>query len=716
MVSQKINFALRGSLIDVQGRRIPNFNCSSPRYVEREVNGSVQLLSVAAFEPAFFFEDGPSDGSFLLEPAGANFLTWNLDLTQNVWVKGSNVIVQGDRGLAPDNSFLADAVTWVNGTGATQQLLRTVTNLPGAQTYQVTLYLQPTGGRCGPNDVIRITGGVVGTVSVPMAQLNDFIGKYRAITLSFTTAGTQPVLPSEPSALGYTVTAVGTNTFTFSGISGTAANALAGGQVSFTIGTGTYLITANTAENNGSVTVTVSTGTLTSNGVTTASKASFQGAPSQSCTLELYCESTFSLLWGGAQMEAGSFRTSMVYQQAERTPRAVASMDFQSRDNLFVGLASFGVFGDLRVWLGNGNLVNFGDFRLAIANGALQVIAGATTLSDPDPLPTTRVKFFVGVSAESSSLSLFVNGVLKAKTTLNNFKPTAKPVAYTSTGVRLWTTLICFGQALQDGLPPVGQAAAQEVLNLFSGTTPVVNPTLITAGTAFNLPTATIPAPAAATANSAISAINTGTRVVTVASSSGFSTNDAVAIVRGVTGSINQTVILYSTVTAVSGNNVTLDSVSGVVIGDRLVKGNISTPGRAFLRFPFVPIDEQSITVVDTGNSRVTVASALAFVVNQRTIIRNRFYQDVAEVTVTAVDTINNRITLSDVSLIAVGHLISQPLSETRIDPQNYTVTPLNQVSGVRVAAQNGRAQNGIIVENSNPWEVLVTFRIEVFL
>lgn len=146
------------------------------------------------------------------------------------------------------------------------------------------------------------------------------------------------------------------------------------------------------------------------------------------------------------------------------------------------------------------------------------------------------------------------------------------------------------------------------------------------------------------------------------------------------------------------------------------MKGNISAPGRAFLRFPFVPIDEQSITVVDTGNSRVTVPSALAFVLNQRTIVRNRFYQDVAEVTVTAIDTINNRLTLNDVSLLAVGHLISQPLSETRIDPQNYTVTRLNQISGVRISSQNGLAQNGIIVENSNPWEVIVTYRIEVFL
>ncbi len=713
----KINFALRGSLIDAQGRRIPNFSCSSPRYIAREINNSLQLLSVAAFEPAFFFEDGAGDGSFLLEPGGTNFLTWNLALNQNVWQKGSNVIVQGDRGPAPDNSFLGDTVTWISGTGATQQLLRTVPNLLAARTYQVTLYLQPTGGRCGANDVIRVTGGVVGgAVSVPLAQLNDFIGKYRVVTLSFTTAGTQPTLPVNASTAGYSVTAVGTNTFTVSGMSGTVANSLVGGQVSFTTSPTLYLITANTAEASGSVTVTVSVATLTANGITTASKATFQGAPSQSCTLELYCESTFSLIWGGAQMEQGFFSTSMIYQQAERTPRAPSVLEFQSRDNPFVGLSSFGLFGELRLWLGDGNLADFGDFRLAIVNGALRVTAGATTLSDPDPLPAPSVKFFVGVSAESGSLSLFVNGVLKARATLNNLKPTAKPLVYTSAGVRLWKTLVCYGQALQDGLPSLGQSAAQEVLALFNSTAPLVNPALIATSTAFNLPTVTIPAPAAATANSAISAINTGTRVVTVGSGTGFTVNDSVAIVRGVTGSANQTVILYATITAVSGANITLDSVSGIVVGDRLVKGNISTPGRAFIRFPFVPIDEQGIIAVDTGNSRVTVTSALAFVINQRTIVRNQFYQDVAELTVTAIDTINNRITLNDVSLLAVGHLISQPASETLIDPQNYTVAPLNQVSGIRVASQNGRARNGIIVENTNPWEVLVTFRIEVFL
>lgn len=712
----KTKFAMRGSLVDVQGRRIPNFSCSSPRNLEREINNAIQLVSVGAFEPAFFFEDGPSDGSFLVEPVALNYLTWNIDLTQSLWQKGSNVIVQGDRGPAPDNSFLGDAVTWVSGTGATQKLLRTITDLPGAQTYQVTLFLQPTGGRCGPNDVIRITGGVVGTVSVPMSQLNDYIGKYRIVTLSFTTVGTQPTLPSDPTVGGYTITAVTANTFTVSGVGTLAANALVGGQATFTVGTGTYLITANTAVTSGSVTVTVSTNTLVTNGVTTAGRASFQGPPTQACTLELSCESTFSMVWGGAQLEAGTFRTSMIYQQAERTPRAASVLEFQSRDNPFVDLSSFGVFGELRLWRGDGNLIDFGDFRLAIANGSLQVSAGATQLTDPDPFPATFAKFFVGVSAESSSLSLFVNGVLKAKASLSNLKPTSKPVIFTSGGVRLWKTIVCSGQTLLDGQPSVGQLAAQELLAVFNSTTPVVNSSLIATSTAFNLPTVTVPAPTAATANSTISAINTGTKVATVGSGTGFAVNDSISVVRGVTGSASQTIIVYATVTAVSGNNITLDTVAGVAVGDRLVKGNVSAPGRAFIRFPFVPIDEQSITVVDTGNSRVTVSSALAFVVNQRAIVRNRFYQDVAEVTVTAVDTINNRITVNDVSLLAVGHLISQPLSETRIDPQNYTVTPLNQVSGVRIAAQNGRAQNGIVVENSNPWEVLVTFRIEVFL
>lgn len=707
MSRNKINFALRGSLRDAQRQRIPNYNCPSVRMLEAEVNGSVQLTTVGAYEPAIY-----DDGSFLLEPPGVNLMTWNMDLGKNVWLKGSNVFVQSDRGVAPDNSYLADSVTWINGQGATQRLQRQF-SLDAAETYQLTLILQATGGRCGSADVIRVSGGVVGNPSLPLSQLNEQLGKYRILTLPFTTTGVKPVLPASETQLGFIVTAVTANTVTVTGVTNSGVNALVGGVARFG-SVASYEITASTAVVSGSIVVTVATNNLIANGVTTANRATFEGAPERICTVEIYCESTFSLLWGCGDLKRGAFRTSPIYQLGETVVRGGATMAFQNRDNPLVDLINFGVFGELRSWRGDGNLIDFGDLKLSVVNNKLRVTAGSTQLEDSDPLPENS-RFFVGVSSESSSISLFVNGLLKRRSNLSNFRPASNPVILTTPGLRAWKMIVTYGQVLLDGKPEIGEAPSQEVARLFSPTEPVVGADLISAPPAsFNLPLITVPRVPLPSIAQQILAVYAVPSLVTIASTTGLIANDSLIVVRGRVGSPEQIIVSRPLLISPSEEiYATLDSVAGIRVGDFLVKGNALDSGHAFIRFPFVPIDERLITEVDVPGRRVRVGSSLSFIPNLKAIVRTPIYQDVTEVMITLIDNTNGWLTVDDVNQMAVGQLISQIRSETLIDPELYTISFLSTANGVRVGR---KAQNGISILNENTENVVLSARVEVHL
>lgn len=705
MSQRKIIFAMRGTLRDAQRQRIPNAQCPSRRMLEVEVNGSTQLFTVASSEPAFF-----DDGAFLVEPSTTNQITWNMELDKSVWQKGSNVFIQRDRGVAPDGSYSADMIAWVSGVGNTQKLQRQF-SLEPATDYTLTFILQPLDQRCNANDVIRMTGNVIGTPSTSLSQLNDFIGKYRVVTLAFKTAGTKPTIPATNNTQGlFTIVAVTANTFTISGVTSLAQDAMVGGRVQFSGGSNTYNIIGNTAASNGTTVITVGTSTLVSNGVTTSASARLLDAPLQDCQLEFYCETTFSLLWGGAQLEQLPFRTSMIYQTDLQLIRASTLIEFQNRDNPLIDLVNFGIFGDLRMWRGDGNLADFGDIRLEILNSRIRVIAGSTTFSDPDPLPVNP-RFYVAVSAESSSVSLFVNGVLKQRVSVPVIRPTAKPLILTSGGVRAWKALVCYGEGLIDGRPDVGGAAQQEVAKLFDPNEPIVGSDMISMPTpAFTLPLITVPGLKTPEVRAKISVVNTTSIFVTVDTLGTLAVNDSVQVVRG-DDLTKATLIGWFIIKSFSGNNVTLDQVTGIKVNDLLIKGSYTNPGKAFIRFPFDAIDERPILEVDSGGKRVRVNSSLAFIANVRAIVRTSGYQDVAEPIVRSIDNATGWITLNSVTGIAVGHLIAQVRSETLIPPENYVVSLMSPNSRIKIAE---KAQNGVLFSNRGNEEATITPRIEI--
>ena len=111
-------FAIDSSIYDlVQGRDV-NFSRSGSMLLEQEIDGSVQLYPVKAYAPAFY----PEDSAIHLEPISQNFVFHNIDLSNPLWIKGSNIVVQPDEVKGPDGSYLADRVVWIPGTGNTQVL------------------------------------------------------------------------------------------------------------------------------------------------------------------------------------------------------------------------------------------------------------------------------------------------------------------------------------------------------------------------------------------------------------------------------------------------------------------------------------------------------------------------------------------------------------------------------------------------------------------
>lgn len=696
-ISNEIIFALNTSMVDLRDRRIPNFKRPSPVYLETDINNNISLSPV----PSNVFAVSDTDGSFYIEPSGANLLTYNIDLSQNVWEKGSNVNVTPDASPAPDSSFLADRVTWMPSTlGGTPQLLRRSVAMRPGETYQFWGLLQLISGVAGAKDVFRVSSFDSTTTyySKPLSELNNFVGKYRIFHQEIIAPGDIIEVPQIQTPSGLVNVAASSFTIALSGIT---SNQFVGAHVGFG-DEETYRITSNTAtDGSGNVVVTVDSTNLITDGVTTSSVASFSAPPDVVVWLEFYSESLLSVNFGGVFLEKNTFRTSAIYQRESLLSRSGTLLKFQPKDNILAGRSNFGVYVDLQTWRGNGGLLDFGDFKIEIANKKLKASAGNTIVSDPDNL-TDSARVFVAINPETASLSLYVNGYLKSRQSISGFTPSLKPFVIPDDGVRRYQEIVVFGRALTDGKPEIGQVAGAEVAELFS-----VSPTPyeLIAGhlPRLILPAITVPMAPKDTANTNITAINAGTKTLTVGSIAGLSNGDGVLVVRGA----SRTTIVYAQITsAPTGSNVVLDTIAGILVGDRLVKAASATLGRAFQRFPIVPaFAPQIITAIDTGTKRLSVSSALSFTVGDRVFVQTSKYQDVVEAVLVSRDTTNNYLFLSSVAGISVGHLITQPYSETEIAPSSYIAGMLEEVTGVNVEQ---KSTNGIVITNSNPYDVVI--------
>lgn len=705
-IRKSIIFAVEGRLTTFQ-QEIPNFSRMSPVMLESAVNASVVFLPIQSNVPAI----NPQDGSILLEPGQTNLLNYNLDLKQSVWQKGSNVTVRGDVVLAPDGSQRGDRVSWGVGTGNTQLIQRPITLKAGTQYYLSGLF-NLVGGKFAASDSIKMVGNVVGTPQVSFSSLNTYPGNYRWLELPFTTLGTQPKLPNtDTSSGGYSVSSVSATSATLSGVTGINTNDLAGGQINFSNNVSKkYNIASNTVSGSScTISVDASSSSLLADGVTSSSKAQLFGAPDVVSFLQLNVDSAVSLNWGGIQLEQGAFRTSMIYQDAIVTPRAPTKLVYRKQSNPLIGFKTFGLLVDLKFWRGDGVLFSMGNIAAEIVGGKLKLTVGTSVVNDPNLLPQAP-QIYIQVNGENFTLSLFVNKRVIARSNLSGFQPSVSQISFTSVGVRCFSRIVALNRAFGDGAVEIGDFAQSEMADvLYSEITDVS--TVAVSVPELVLPFVTIPSPEQPAASSEIQSINSAGKTVTVADGSGFGTSGGVIVYRP--ASDGDRAIGYLTITGKTSNTVSLDSVAGIALGDKLVSDFVARPGKASVRLPFSPVDPQAVTVIDTPNKRVTVASSLAFVEKSRAIVQSPLYQDVSEVIVESADNTNNRLVLSSVAGISVGDIISQPDEEIEIPTECYYVDLLTPNPSINV---DQKATNGFVLSNKGSGDAIVQTTVKVYL
>ena len=591
-----IIFALSGSFVDRRNRRVPNFRRLSPVLNERQVGTTVTLDQIDFSNPAI----SSDDFAIWLEPSGDNLTTQNIDLTQSIWEKGGNVSVRGDFAPAPNAVYNADAIVWLSGSGNTQVLGRNYTLAQGTQHFLRRILQCPPGSRFGRNDVIRFSGAVVGTPLSQLSVLNEFQGQYRFVDIPFTTSGVASV--SNLPIGNNVISAVTASTFTIP-LTGRVVNDLTGSSVTFShLPTSVYEIASSTATAGGNVVITTTVATLVTDGVTVSVTVSLGQPPNKTVRIETYVESTASLIWGGESLERSSFPTSMIYQTASRNGRAATEVVFQPRDNVVVDAASFGVFVDLKLWRGDGNLFNFGNWRMSIVGSKLTVTVGATTLADPDNLPSS-CKLYIQTSAENATTSIFVNGILKARTSTPGFRGnTGQPLTLNSNGVRAYRSVWCVNLTQSDGQPAIGGVATGDVA--FGFNNEVIGQDLIAAQDAvFVLQPVIVPASGQIFARFPFVPIDTqgvtaiASNVLSVTSSLSFTPGKA--YIQTTTGGTITEVVVVSVNTVSSPNTITVNDATGVVVGH-----TISQPASETLIFPtnYIASTVETITGISAGS------------------------------------------------------------------------------------------------------------------
>lgn len=704
-IRKSIICVIEGRLSTLQNE-IPNFSRPSPVLLESLINSSVSLSSIQSNVPAI----DPQNGSILLQPSRTNLLNYNLDLKQSVWQKGSNVLVRSDTVVAPDGSQRGDRLSWNVGTGNTQLIQRTLT-LKAGTNYYLSGLMRLMGGRFTSLDVLRVVGGVIGNPTVALTSLNSFLNNNRWIELPFTTLGQQPKLPTTPTQTGYVISSVSANSVTLSSVTGIASNDLVGGQIGFSNNQNKrYNILANTVSGSNIVVTTDPTsGSLTTDGVNSSHTALLYDAPDVTSVLQFYVESAISLDWGGLQLEESAFRTSMIYQDANISSRSQTKLVYRKSSNPLSELKTFGLLIDLRFWRGDGNILTAGNISVEIIDSKLRLTVGTTVINVPTVLPPAP-QIYIQQSGENFTLTLCINKTLVARSNLAGFQASRSSITLTTEGVRCFNRIVAVNRAFGDGAVAIGEIVTGELADvLFSEITDVS--AIAVSVPEIVLPAVTIPSPEAPAASSEIQAINSAGKTVTVADGNGFGTSGSVLIFRVAPDGDRS--IASLTITGKTGDQISLDSVAGIALGDKIVSDFVARPGKASVRLPFSAIDLQTISAVNTTTRQVTVGATLAFVEKRRAIVQSPLYQDAAEVIVETVDNANTRLTLNSVTNISVGDIISQPDEEIEIPVECYFVDLLTPNPAIEIEQ---KATNGFVLSNKGTGDVSVQTTVKVYL
>lgn len=191
----KINFGIKGTFGDFYQGRFPTFSRPSPLFLEKEINGSLDLIAISSHEPAIY-----DNGNFVIASEITNLLTYSDDLKHPEWIAGSNVFVRRETTCgAVSIRQEADSIAVIAGKGQDEesrkrQILRRSIYLEPGKTYTAWTILRLANGSAGVADVFRVTqsGSVLAQASLG-EMLNDAIDKTRKIAIQFTPSDETPI-------------------------------------------------------------------------------------------------------------------------------------------------------------------------------------------------------------------------------------------------------------------------------------------------------------------------------------------------------------------------------------------------------------------------------------------------------------------------------------------------------------------------------------------
>lgn len=704
-IESKICWIVKGALTDAVNQAIPYFSRSTPTTIaSTDSSGNTEIVRIDAYRPAI----APKSGWIGIEPGGKNELTWNANPGNISWIKGSNVSVDLSRKPGLDRTFYTNVVTWRSGVNPDLQKIRKEILLEANTEYCLSAIFKLTAGLFRATDEIRVLGDLAVPLRISLSSLNQKPQQQTSLVGRFKTGGGAPVIPATPQ--DYLTISVVNPTSIALILPNIIVNQLIGAQIKFTGVDDNFIVTSNTAtiSATGIVTIAVTNSTtaqsLATSGVTIAAKVKISKPPLQSCFIEIEARNDVAVEWGAMQVEARTFPTALIFQQDTIKIRSRTELIYP--DNPITSLPSCGLWIDLASWQGDGNILRSDAISLSIANSRLVVVVGGVTILATAIL-AVNAKIFLNIDRLANRAFLLVDGVLVGIANLLNFLPSASTMTLSSSGSRNYQSIVFFADKLTDDLSvTIGRVAKKQVAELFAAKSFGSAQIFKSRRTTLILPQVLIPGLIKPiTVN--ITGKNNSTRTLSLDSIVGIVVNKEITI------NNRNLFILKATIIAIAGNSVILDTAIEIVnVGYQLRQGE-STFGKSIARFPFDPIDVQTIASINPlDNSVVLQSSSLSFTPGKAIIqdTRDRF---INEPLVTSVDPLNRKIFLDSVSSLVVGYRISQPASELNIDPANYLATILEVNPAVTIDTV---AQTGLVLSNGGDEPTEVTVSVGVFL
>lgn len=704
-IEQKICWLVKGALTDAVSQAIPFFARSTPTTIaSMDATGNTELVRVDAYRPAI----APKTGAIGIEPGGKNELTWNANPGNISWIKGSNVTVDLSRAPGLDRTFYTNIVTWRSGIIPSLQKIRKEILLEANTEYCLSAIFKLTAGLFRATDEIRIVGNLTVPLNISLSALNQKPQMQTALTGRFKTGGGAPVIPATPQDY-LSINVVNPTSISLI-LPGVAANQLVGASVKFTGVDNGFIVTSNTASvlATGIVTIVVSSPTTSTTlpalGVTTAAKVRISKPPLQSCFIEIEARNDVTIEWGAMQIEARTFPTALILQQDTIKIRSRTELIYP--DNPIADKPNCGLWVDLIGWQGDGNILKSDAIELKIINNRIVAIVGGVTIDTVGTLPAAA-KIFLNVDRIANRAYLLVNGALVGIATLLNFIPPNSTMDLSSIGSRNYQAIAFFADKLiDDPSVTIDRAAKFQVAELFKAKSFGSAQIFKSRRTTLILPQVIIPGLIKpVTVN--ITGKNNATRTLSLDSMVGIVANKEITI------NNRNLFILKATVIAIVGSSVILDTAIEIVnVGYQFQQGE-TTFGKSIARFPFDPIDVQTIASINPlDNSVILQSSSLSFAPGKAIVqdTRDRF---INEPLVTSVDSLNRKIFVDSTDLLVVGYRISQPASELNIDPANYLATILEVNPAVSIDTV---AQTGLVLNNGADEPTEVTVSVSVFL